>query len=344
MNIIEYDITPLPIAQLLIFSKINYFLDIFATMKKIAFILNPISGTGHKEKIISYLHQVFDGNKEYDAIFHTTTSSEDAYESSHKFAQQQYDIVVAIGGDGTVNQVARGLLFTKTKLAVIPVGSGNGLARHLRIPLSYHSAVDAILEGNAISIDAGKIKDKIFFCTAGLGFEAVIGDKFNSSGTRGLFTYMKFCVKEYVKYRNEKYQIEVGGRRFNQDAFLITFANCGQWGNNAFISPTADISDGMLDVVVWKKTPAVSMPFVTAELFFKTIQHSEYLDTYRCKEVKITREKQGLIQYDGESGVMGDEINVSVLEHAVNVIVPKVSSPTLQSKHVAPQLKDFFKK
>ena len=160
MNIIEYDIIPLPIAQLLIFSKINYFLDIFATMKKIAFILNPISGTGHKEKIISYLHQIFDGNKEYDAVFHTTTSAEDAYESSHKFAQQQYDIVVAIGGDGTVNQIARGLLYTKTKLAVIPVGSGNGLARHLRIPLSYHSAVDAILEGNAISIDAGKINDK----------------------------------------------------------------------------------------------------------------------------------------------------------------------------------------
>ncbi len=313
-------------------------------MKKIAFILNPISGTGHKEKIISYLHQVFDGNMEYDAVFHTTTSSTDAYDSSLRFAQQNFDIVVAIGGDGTVNQVAKGVINSKTKLAVIPVGSGNGLARHLKIPLSYHNAVDAILKGHSIPIDAGKINDNIFFCTAGLGFEAVIGNKFNSSGSRGLFTYIKFSASEYVKYSGEEYIIEIGGNRFRQHAFLITFANCAQWGNNAFIAPAADISDGMLDVVVWKDTPSVAMPLVTAGLFLKTAPYSGYLDTYRCKEVKIIREKKGLIQYDGESDVMGTEINVSVLHHALNIIVPSDSDYHLHAKHIVPQLKDFLNK
>lgn len=313
-------------------------------MKKIAFILNPISGTGHKQKIIAYLHQVFDNNKEYDTVFHTTTSSTDAYESSLSFAKQNFDIVVAIGGDGTVNQVAKGIINSNTTLAVIPVGSGNGLARHLKIPLSYHSAVDAILKGHSISIDAGKMNDKIFFCTAGIGFEAVIGDRFNSAGSRGLLTYMKFSASEWVNYVNENYEIEVSGETFKKNAFLITFANCAQWGNNAFIAPNADISDGMLDVVVWKKTPAVAMPIMTAGLFLKTIQYSEYLDVYRCKEIKIKREKSGLIQYDGESDSMGCDINVSVIHHALKVIVPKNYEFHIHSKHIVPQLKDFFNK
>ncbi|MDO4735652.1 MAG: YegS/Rv2252/BmrU family lipid kinase [Bacteroidia bacterium] len=313
-------------------------------MKKIAFILNPISGTGHKQKIIAYLHQVFDGNKDYSAVFHTTTSSTDAYESSLAFAKDNYDIVVAIGGDGTVNQVAKGIINSNTKLAVIPVGSGNGLARHLKIPLSYHSAIDAILKGYSISIDAGKMNDKVFFCTAGIGFEALIGDRFNSAGSRGLFTYMKFSASEWVNYINENYVIEVSGEKFKKNAFLITFANCAQWGNNAFIAPTADISDGMLDVVVWKKTPAVAMPMMTAGLFLKTIQYSEYVDVYRCKEIKITREKPGFIQYDGESDVMGQDINVSVIHHALKVIVPQHYDFSIQPKYIVPQLKDFFNK
>lgn len=290
-------------------------------MKRIAFIVNPISGTGHKEMIVSYLRSIFNAERGYDATIYRTKCAGDAFSAAEMFKNNNYDIVVAVGGDGTVNEVAKGLVNSNTKLGIIPVGSGNGLARHLKIPLSYTRAVEVILAGNVQNIDAGKINDKLFFCTAGVGFEAVIGDRFNSAHTRGLMTYMQFCAKEYVRYRRESYEIEIAGNRYNYRAFLITFANSSQWGNNVYIAPDANISDGMIDVVVWKRAPLVNMPMLTAGLLFKTIQYSEDVDTFRCKELKIRREHPGLIQFDGESMMMGGEITVSVLKHVVKAIV-----------------------
>ncbi len=311
-------------------------------MKRIAFIINPISGTGNKEHLIEYLHEAFTVGKGYSAIYYMTKGAGDAYEASKGFGEQGYDIVVAVGGDGTVNQVAKGLLYTDTKLAIIPFGSGNGLARHLKIPLSFYGAVDTILEGDTVEIDAGRINDEIFFCTAGLGFEAVVGDKFNTAGTRGLITYMEQCAKEYVKYVRESYTIEIGGKVYDSKAFLITFANSAQWGNNVFIAPEASISDGMIDMVIWKRAPLVSMPLLAAGLLFKTIQYSEFVDTFRTKSVKIRRRKPGLIQFDGESRFMGEDIEVAVLEHAVKVMVPADDDLLAFTRYIVPQLKDML--
>lgn len=311
-------------------------------MKRIAFIVNPISGTGHKEAILKYIKEIFVQEKGYCPEFYTTKGPGDAYAAAVKYKNEAFDIVVAIGGDGTVNQVAKGLINSNVKLAVIPVGSGNGLARHLKIPLSYHKAVDVILSENVQLIDAGKINEEIFFCTAGLGFEAVIGDRFNSSGSRGLMTYIEFCAKEYVKYRRETYHINIPGNEHECKAFLITFANCAQWGNNAFIAPDANISDGMIDMVIWKRAPLVNMPVLTAGLFLKTLQYSEFIDTYRCKEVKITRQDEGLIQFDGESRVMGKDITVSVLPHAVRAIVPDYKKSLVYSGNIVTQLNELI--
>ena len=313
-------------------------------MKKIAFIVNPISGTGRKTTILKYLKRIFVASRGYDAEFYSTTGPGDAYRAAVEYKDRGYDIVVAVGGDGTVNQVAKGLVNSDSKLAVIPVGSGNGLARHLKIPLQYQRAVDVILKEHTQNIDAGKINDEIFFCTAGLGFEAVVGDKFNSSKNRGLMTYLEFCAKEYVNYRREKYTISIPGYEFSTKAFLITFANCAQWGNNVFIAPNASISDGMLDMVVWKRAPLVTMPILTAGLLMKTIQYSEFVDTFRCKEVKITRQSEGLIQFDGESRMMEQEISVSVLHHAVKAIVPGEFDIMEYAKNIVPQIKEILPK
>lgn len=183
-----------------------------------------------------------------------------------------------------------------------------------------------------------------------MGFDAVVGEKFNNSGTRGLMTYVEFCAKEYVKYRPEQYKISINGSQMSQKAFLITFANSSQWGNNAFIAPDANISDGMVDMVVWREAPKVTMPLLTAELFLKTLKYSEFVDTYRCKEVVIEREKDGLVQFDGESVMMGKELRLSVMHKAVEVIVPIGWKPFPLIKDILPQsvmeivqqqLKDF---
>ena len=291
--------------------------------KKIAFIVNPISGTANKNAILQYLEETFTPARGYDAVFYKTQGAGDAYTAALKFRDENFDIVVAVGGDGTVNQVARGLINCNTSLGIIPVGSGNGLARHMKLPRLYQRAVDVILGGKTQHIDAGKINDEVFFCTAGIGFEAVIGDRFNSAGSRGLITYLEQCAKEYVNYRREEYKISIPGYEFNTKAFLITFANSSQWGNNVFIAPGADISDGMIDMVVWKRALLANMPFLTAGLLMKTIQYSEYVDTFRCKEIIITRQSDSLIQFDGESRRMGRELHISVIHKAVKVLVPE---------------------
>lgn len=290
--------------------------------KKIAFVVNPISGTSHKEKIIDYLHSKLDNSTVWNAVYYTTKSERDPYLAAERFKNEGFDVVVAIGGDGTVNQIAKALIGSNVRLGIIPVGSGNGMARHLKIPMLYQKAIDVILQDHYTEIDAGMINDQYFFCTAGLGFEAVIGAKFNSAGTRGLLTYMETCTREYMRYRREQYEIDIDGHKFSTKAFLITFANCAQWGNNAFIAPAADASDGMLDMVIWKRAPLVYMPVLTAELFLKTIIYSEYIDTYRCKRVEIKREREGLIQFDGESSTMGSDVTATIHPKAVKVIVP----------------------
>ena len=277
-----------------------------------------------------------------DAVFHTTRCAGDACNAASDFAAKGYDTVVAIGGDGTVNEVAKGLVGTACKLAIIPVGSGNGLARHLGIPMSCAGAVYTVFEGKPQLIDAGKINDEYFFCTAGVGFDAVVGKSFNGSSTRGLVSYMEHCAKEYVKYEPEEYEIEILGTKFRQRAFLITFANSSQWGNNVFIAPDANISDGMMDVVIWRSSPMVTMPLITAELFLRKIKYSEFVDTYRCREVVIRRTGNGVIQFDGESMETGSEIRVSVQHNVLEVIVPEHTWNFSQLLESMPQhLKDI---
>lgn len=306
-------------------------------MRKIAFILNPISGAGYKQEIVSYINRIHAKYPDNEFHFHTTSCTGDANKAAADFVAGGFDTVVAIGGDGTVNEVAKALVGSGVKLGIIPAGSGNGLARHLGIPMNFQGAVQVLMEGSLKKIDAGKINDQYFFCTAGIGFDAVVGEKFNGSTARGLVSYMEHCAKEYVKYEPEKYVIDISGTRFRQEAFLITFANSSQWGNNAFIAPDANISDGMMDVVVWRKSPMVTMPLMTAELFFRTIKYSEFVDTYRCREVCIGREHEGVIQFDGESMQMGKEIRISVIHDALEVVVPHQTSAVSQVFDMMPQ-------
>lgn len=306
-------------------------------MRRIVFIYNPISGNGEKDDIISGIRDQLWKYKGWEADFYKTKWAGDATGAAKSFASAGCDTVVAVGGDGTVNEVAKGLVGSKTRLAVIPTGSGNGLARHLGIPMNWQAALPIAFEGVPKAIDAGKINDEFFFCTAGVGFDAVVGEKFNNSESRGLATYVEHCAREYVKYEPEEYEIDILGTKFRQKAFLITFANSSQWGNNAFIAPDANISDGMMDVVVWRESPLVTMPLITAELFMKKIKYSEFVDTYRCREVRIRRKNGGVIQFDGESCIMGEQIDVSVLHNALEILVPDHTRTVSQIFEMMPQ-------
>jgi len=291
-------------------------------MRRIAFILNPISGTGNKQTVWEDIKKEFDQSPDFDVVLYETQYAGDGYEQTKRFAAEGYDAVVAIGGDGTVNEVGRGLMHSQTVMGIIPMGSGNGLARHLRIPMNYKKALKIIRNFHTQPIDAAQINDKTFFCTAGIGFDALISYMFNKSGKRGIGKYVEISALQYLQYAPQEYSLYIDGQKFERKAFLITFANASQWGNNAYVAPQAHASDGLLDVVVWKNFPQLAMPFMLPRLFNKSLHKSSYVDTFRGQHIEVERSKNtDVVHYDGEASVMGKTLHVQVLPLAVKVLM-----------------------
>jgi YegS/Rv2252/BmrU family lipid kinase len=289
--------------------------------RKIAFIMNPISGTCRKKPVWSYIGAKFGLSPHYETFLYTTHHAGDGYEQAKRLATEGYEAVVAIGGDGTVNEIARGLMYSKTALGIVPMGSGNGLARHLQIPMNVRSAIDIVRRFRTQPIDAARINDKVFFCTAGIGFDALIGHLFNRSGTRGLSKYAKLSTRAFMHYTPQEYRIQVDDRQFIRRAFLVTFANASQWGNNAYVAPRAHSSDGRLDVVVWNQVPRIRVPFMLPKLFTKSLHRSPHIDTFRGEHIIVERAYDDHVHFDGESCIMGKMLDIQIIPLALNVLM-----------------------
>lgn len=234
----------------------------------------------------------------------------------------EYDTIVAVGGDGTVNEIASGIAETETELAVIPFGSGNGLARFLGIPMDTVGAIKNMNTGRSIVIDAGKMNDQWFFNMAGMGFDAHISHVFAQGGDkRGFVNYFKSSVQEIANYRSQEYHIEVDGQALDREAFMLSIANSSQYGNNAHVSPTASVQDGLLDVCVIKPFPLWRFPEMGLRMFTKTADKSKYVEIIKGKHVHITRVKPGPIHLDGEPQSADVDIRIDVVPSALKVIV-----------------------
>ncbi|HKL07538.1 MAG TPA: diacylglycerol kinase family protein [Bacteroidales bacterium] len=288
--------------------------------KKILFVINPVSGKKSKDYIPELIKQIF-ADDIYDIKIINTSFSGEAPQIVKQFFNQGYKKVVAVGGDGTVNEVASAITETDGVLGIIPTGSGNGLARHLKIPMNVRKALVIIKKGHQIKMDFGTINDQKFFCTTGVGFDAHIGHVFSKTQRRGFTSYLKATLSEFRRYLPERYEISMNGTTYMRDAFLITFANASQYGNNAHIAPKAQISDGELDVEIMKAFPIVSAPHLGIRLFAKNIDRSRYVETFRCKNIVVKRQIPGVIHYDGEPLEMGEILNIKVIPEGLNVIV-----------------------
>ena len=220
------------------------------------FIVNPISGKSRKARIIAHL-------KEKGMKVVCTEYAGHAEVLSREAAER---IIVAVGGDGTVNEVARGIVGTDKVLGIIPCGSGDGLALHLGLSRRYKQALNTILAGNVQKIDSGVINDKPFFSVCGIGFDATVSERFAKSGKRGLMNYINIGLKTWNEYTPEKYKVEIDGECFEIEASIITIGNSNQWGNNAKITPLADICDGLLDMTAVDRFNAIEMPALAAML------------------------------------------------------------------------------
>ena len=285
--------------------------------KKILFIINPISGTGKQKKVEKLIEKYLDLNLfEFNITY--TQYAKHAIEISEK-AASSYDIIVAVGGDGSVNEIAKALINTNVNLAIIPTGSGNGLARHLKIPMEIKAAILKINQLNIKRIDTVKINDYHFLGTAGTGFDAHIGWKFAEATKRGFWSYMKITIKEYFNYPEKNFTLNIDGKEFNKQAFLITFANSNQYGNNVYISPTSIIDDGYLKIVILNKFPLYYVFDFAYRIFNKKIDRFKYVTTLYGKQINIKVPQQEL-HIDGEPFKLGNELQIEVVPKSLNII------------------------
>ena len=290
--------------------------------KKIVFVINPISGTQGKEQILAWVNEKLDREK-YDMEVVYTEYAGHAVQIAEQKAAEKAFAVVAIGGDGTINEIARSLVHTDTALGIIPCGSGNGLARHLQIPLDPKKAVDIINGGRLEVIDYGKINGIPFFCTCGVGFDAFVSLKFSQAGKRGPLTYLEQTLLESLKYRPEVYELEMDGNASTRyRAFLIACGNASQYGNNAYITPRATLDDGLLDVTILEPFTVLDVPSLSFQLFNKTIDQNSRIKTFQCKSLRIHRSKPGVVHFDGDPMMAGEDIEVSIVQRELKVIVP----------------------
>ena len=293
-------------------------------MKNIAFIINPISGTQQnvKRKLPKLIDKELDHSQWLPNIVFTEYAGH-ATELAHQFAVMGFEAVVAVGGDGTVNEVARGLRDTTTALGVIPIGSGNGFARHLRIPMNTMKAIQMINHSEPISCDYGLADDRMFVTTCGTGFDALVADQFAAAGKRGFATYFQNIIKDVFSYEPETYHITGEGIDVTHKAFLITFANANQWGNEAYIAPQASIQDGLMDICIMSSSALLGAPGLAVRLFTKSISSSLFMDTIKAKDVLLHRESESPFHIDGDPVKMGQDIHIRIVSDGLKVLVEK---------------------
>ena len=303
-------------------------------MKNIAFIINPVSGSKEtqnaKKKLPKLIMQTLDAEQWLPNIAFTEYAGH-ATEMAYQYARMGFDAVVAVGGDGTVNEVAKGLVKSyqqsgisrQTALGIIPMGSGNGFARHLNIPIRPQKALEMINHSEPISVDYGLANGKLFVSTCGTGFDAVVADNFAASNKRGFMTYLQNAIKEAFSYQPQNYHIVGDGIDVTHKAFLITFANANQWGYEALIAPKASVQDGKMDIMLMSSHAILGSASLALRLFAGSIDDSHFMDTIRAKEVTLEREEAAPFHLDGDPVEMEKDIHIQIIPDGMRVLVEK---------------------
>ncbi len=283
--------------------------------RKALFIINPISGGKKKSGVPRLIEKYLDAEATIvftDRVAHASEVAAGAINN--------YDLVVAVGGDGTVNEVASALAGSNAILGIIPCGSGNGLARFLGIPMDIRESIECLNTGNIAIIDSAEANGKPFFNMAGMGFDAHISEVFAHGKKRGFITYVKSSLQEILKYKPQTYHLEIDGVAYERTAFMLSFANSSQYGNNAHVSPQASVQDGLIDVCVIKPFPLYRFPELVIRMFTKTAHRSEFVEIIRGKHISVKRDKPGPMHLDGEPTQIGAAVEIKVFPASVKVI------------------------
>ncbi len=289
------------------------------TKKRILFVVNPVSGGKKKTAFNKQVLEVLDLSR-FEPTFKTTNHVNHAFELAQQAIEEKYDAVIAVGGDGTINEIGSALAGTNTPLGIIPEGSGNGLALYLGIPMNESAALRRINRFDSVAVDCAKVGNERFFNIAGMGFDASVSDKFANETFRGPVGYLRTVINVLSKYKPKKYRFTIDGKSYEREAFMISVANSPQYGNNAYIAPNASITDGILDVCIVHKFPLYTLPMMIFHLFNKTADQSEYVEIIPGKHIIIEQEGKDPVHLDGEPKDLGQRIEIEVMEKALNII------------------------
>lgn len=289
--------------------------------KRVRFIVNPIAGTKQSNKLQSAINKYVAHHKiDADIVFtdypgHATILTKEA-------VNKKYSAVVAVGGDGTVNEVAEGLVGTSVFLGIIPRGSGNGLAHYLKIPLSVKKAIEIINNYDGIEADTARINGKFFLSTAGIGFDALVAADFAKAKQRGFWAYLKPVLKRVFTYKPQSYKLVLGNKTVDTKAMMITFANSNQYGYGVAIAPNAKINDGLIDMCVVEKVPFYAGPLMLLLLLFKRLESSKYVKYFKLQEVTVIHHQKQKAHIDGDAVELESEIHVKVWHKSLKILVP----------------------
>lgn len=288
--------------------------------KKAVFIVNPVSGTARKKRVVSHIEQHVDADRLAAEIRYTEHAGH-ATALAAEAVGEGADIVVAVGGDGTINEVGRALVGSQTALGIIPCGSGNGLARHLHLPLRPSHAIGIINQLVVHRLDYGLCNGLPFFCTCGVGFDAHISAKFAAKKRRGPVAYAKCIIEEGLRYKPEPYTISCPELEEQRKAVVVSCCNASQYGNNAFIAPHASMKDGLLDVTLIEPFGVKGTPGIVIGMFNRRLTDNHRVISFRTSKLTIERESDGPFHCDGDAHDGGRRIEVGIVPKAINVVV-----------------------
>ena len=293
--------------------------------KRILFIINPISGISHSDDIEKIAKENLDDSV-FDMEFQQTQYKGHGAELARAAVASGMDIVAAVGGDGTINEVATQLVGTNVVFAVVPHGSGNGLAYHLHIPINLKKSMQIINALHTESVDTCQINGQSFFSIAGIGFDAKVAYDFNQDVNRGFINYLKHILKNYFEYKPGKYTIEYDGKCLEDSAFFITFANSSQWGYNVKIAPMASMQDGKVNICIVKK-PKLLLKMLNVDLpklLSSHFDHSDIVQYLNCEHVKITPvdDIPMFLHIDGDAAGIAQSVDLQVIPKSLRIISP----------------------
>jgi YegS/Rv2252/BmrU family lipid kinase len=292
-----------------------------SSKRHILFVVNSLTAKESPSEFRELVGKHLDRGKfDFDIIY--TKKEGHGYEIAENAVSSGIPIITAVGGDGTINEVARAIVGSDIILGIIPHGSGNGLARHLKIPLNLKNAIASLNDAGVIAADSGTVNNQPFFNIAGVGFDARVANLYRKSGERGFKAYVRIITTEFLTYKPRSFILDIDGEIIQVNALFISFANTTQYGYNTIIAPEAKIDDGSLDVVIFEHLPLRDLPRTAPALLNRKIYRTEHVRIFKAKDIMLTRTKGRMVNIDGESFSMGKQLHIQVCPKSLRLMVP----------------------